>query len=87
MKNKGKPSLHRQKIPGEVFEVDLTFFEPTLIEKEKHSGDIFTPVILRLCDKALKAGGSVVLLSRTNDIPWYIDYGKKKYKYSNIRAT
>ncbi|MBR8832887.1 MAG: hypothetical protein DSM106950_02290 [Stigonema ocellatum SAG 48.90 = DSM 106950] len=48
-------------------------------EKEEHRGDIFTPAVLRLLNKALKEDKEVVLLSRKNSLnslPWYVNYAR-----------
>ncbi|MBW4573345.1 MAG: ATP-binding domain-containing protein [Tolypothrix carrinoi HA7290-LM1] len=50
------------------------FLQPTLKEQEEHRGDNITPAILRLVDKTIKDGKNVVLLSRKNSLPWYVNY-------------
>ena len=63
---------------GDIFKVLLSEFKPTLIERKRHSGDFITPVLIRLIDKLIKEKNSIVLFSRTNKIPWYIDYTNQK---------
>ena len=53
----------------------LDEFKPSLVEQQRHSGDIITPALLRLIDQTIKNENSIVLLSRTNEINWvYIDF-------------
>ncbi|MFZ4624602.1 MAG: 3'-5' exonuclease, partial [Rhodoferax sp.] len=49
-------------------------FKPTLLEKQRHSGDILTPSVLRLISQGLADGHDVVMLCRCNSIPWYVSY-------------
>ncbi len=70
----GKPAIaHKQSI-GEVLVSDLNGFEPSLLEKQRHPGDIITPAVLRLAHKALADGLDVVLLCRRNAIPWFVNF-------------
>jgi DNA helicase IV len=63
---------HKQDI-GEVLISDLNRFEPSLLEKQRHSGDIITPAVLRLVDRALADDLDVVILCRRNAVPWYVN--------------
>lgn len=74
MKGAGKPARAHKKSTGQVVVADLANFKPTLQEEQEHSGDHFTPAVLRLVNKVLASGKSVVLLARKNHLPWYIDY-------------
>lgn len=70
----GKPATAHKQSAGTVLVSDLNVFEPSLIEKQRHPGDIITPAVLRLANKALADGLDVVLLCRRNAIPWFVNY-------------
>ena len=71
----GEPAKAHKNDEGEVLVSDLTRFEPSLVEEERHPGDIITPAILRLINKALADGLDVVMLSRRNAIShWFVNY-------------
>lgn len=74
MKGLGKPARAHKKTTGQVMVADLAAFKPTLREEREHSGDLFTPAVLRLVNKVLASDKSVVLLARKNSVPWYINY-------------
>ncbi|MBD2164752.1 UvrD-helicase domain-containing protein [Calothrix membranacea FACHB-236] len=80
MQGWGNPARAHTSSPGIVEIADIGQFEPTIKEQEQHSGDIITPAILRLVDKTIQSGKKVVLLSRKNSLPWYVNYGKQKAK-------
>jgi DNA helicase-4 len=70
----GKPAIAHKQSAGKVLVSDLNEFEPSLLEKQRHPGDIITPAVLRLASKALADGLDVVLLCRRNAIPWFVNY-------------
>lgn len=70
----GKPAIAHKKSAGTVLVSDLNEFEPSLIEKERHPGDVVTPAVLRLTSKAIDDGLDVVMLCRRNAIPWFVNY-------------
>ena len=70
----GKPAIAHKTSVGQVLLADLSEFEPSVVEKQRHPGDIITPVVLRLASKALADGLAVVLLCRRNGIPWFVNY-------------
>ncbi|MBF0259048.1 MAG: UvrD-helicase domain-containing protein [Desulfamplus sp.] len=70
----GKPAVPHKESIGNVLVADLNTFEPSFIEKKRHPGDIITPTVLRLIHKGLEDGRDVVMLSRRNSIPWFINY-------------
>lgn len=74
MFNLGKSASANKKAVGKVLVSDLNDFEPSLLEKQRHPGDIITPVVLRLTSSALAAGVDVVLLSRRNGLPWFVNF-------------
>lgn len=74
MFNLGKSASANKKAVGKVLVSDLNDFEPSLLEKQRHPGDIITPAVLRLTSSALAAGVDVVLLSRRNGLPWFVNF-------------
>lgn len=70
----GKPAVPSKQTAGQVLLADLSQFEPSALEKERHPGDDITPVILRLASKAISANQDIVLLSRRNTLPWFVNY-------------
>lgn len=50
----------------------LNDFNPTDYEKQQYSGDRITPVLLRLIKKIIDSDSKVVILSRTNNVQYYI---------------
>lgn len=70
----GKPAVAQKKAAGKVLVSDLNKFEPSLVEKQRHPGDVITPAILRLANNALSDGIDVVMLCRRNALPWFVNY-------------
>ncbi|MGM3306815.1 3'-5' exonuclease, partial [Anabaena sp. WFMT] len=83
MQGLGTPARADKKISGIVNIADMSIFEPTSTEQENYPGDNITPAILRLINKTIKEGKKVVLLSRKNSLPWYVNYKNQKSKYKN----
>lgn len=83
MQGLGTPARAHKPMSGIVNIVDISSFEPTPIEQENYPGDNITPAILRLINKTIKQGKKVVLLSRKNSLPWYVNYQNKRSKYKN----
>lgn len=52
----------------------LDAFRPSAAELVRHDGDEVTPAVLRVTKHFLDTGHDVVLLSRRNGVPWYVDY-------------
>ena len=50
----------------------LDKIKPTPHEQEVHSGDLVTPALLRLLQEELEQNRDIVILSRTNTIPYYV---------------
>lgn len=78
MERRGDPGKANSTRPGSVLIADLANFEPAASEKMRHRGDSFTPAIVRLVRKSTGAGREVVLLSRRNGLPWFINYGDER---------
>lgn len=78
MQGLGTPARAYKSELGIVEIADLGTFEPTQKELEEHQGDSLTPAVLRLVNKAIQDGKGVVLLSRMNSLPWYVNYGKRR---------
>ncbi len=77
MQGLGLPARACKREFGMVEIADLGRFNPVPKEEGEHPGDSLTPAVLRLVDKAIKNGKTVVLLSRNNGLPWYVNFGKK----------
>jgi DNA helicase-4 len=50
----------------------LDKMKPTPHEQEVHNGDLITPALLRLLQEELEQNRDIVILSRTNTIPYYV---------------
>ncbi|GHU07003.1 hypothetical protein AGMMS50225_03230 [Betaproteobacteria bacterium] len=74
MLGRGKPASGYKKTTGNVLISDLGKFEPSLVEKHRHPGDIITPAVCRLANKALADDIDVVMLCRLNRLPWVVNY-------------
>ncbi len=74
MQGQGTPARAYKRVTGKVEIADLATFGMTPQEVKDHSDDKLTPAILRLVNKAISNNKAVVLLSRTNRLPWNIHY-------------
>ncbi len=64
-----------KKETGKVSIADLNKFQPTPSEAEHHSGDIITPALCRIVNKVISQEGKLVILTRTNNVPYNITPG------------
>ncbi|NDD12267.1 MAG: DNA helicase UvrD [Betaproteobacteria bacterium] len=71
----GKPASANRDTLGTVVLADASEFRPSLIEKQRHPGDIITPMVSRISGKSLASGSDVVLLCRRNSLPWFVNFG------------
>ena len=78
MQGFGSPARADKSELGLIAIADLATFKPTPKEKETHPGDSLTPAVLRLGNKAISNNKKVVLLSRKNSLPWYVNYGSQQ---------
>ncbi len=78
MYGEGEPARAKKQEPGQVMLCHVDSFAPSIVEEQQYTGDLLTPVVLRLLDKSLRQEGRIVLLSRKNSIPWYISYPEGK---------
>ena len=74
MQGQGPPSCAHKQVIGKVKIADLATFTMTPQEVKSHSDDKLTPAVLRLVNKALNNDQEVLLLSRTNRLPWKVHY-------------
>ena len=72
MHGKGAPGRANANRLGRVWTFDMGKFKPSLIELQRHPGDVITPLTGRLVHKFVREGKPVVLLSRRNGLPWYV---------------
>ena len=73
MTGMGSPAKSSKKESGDVWLCDMSKFEPTLIEKQRHPGDLITPLAARIAHRYALEGKKVVFLARRNGIPWYFN--------------
>jgi DNA helicase IV len=71
----GTPAKSHSEKSGSLTLVDMSDFQPLPREQDFFSGDDLTPVILRLVQKIFSKGHNVVLLTRKNTLPWYVNAG------------
>lgn len=74
MKGFGRPAEPHKPDSGTILVGNLENFIPISREREWHGGDAITPAVLRLVSKLLSTDKDVVLLTRTNTLPWYVNY-------------
>lgn len=74
MEGLGKPAKPYKLDSGTILLGNLEDFTPSDREKERHNGDEITPAVLRLVSILLATDKNVVLLSRKNTFPWYVNY-------------
>ena len=74
MAGKGSNALAHQQGKGVVWRCNLNDFRPTAVEEGRHEGDEITPGVLRLVQHFINLDQDVVLLSRRNGVPWYVNY-------------
>lgn len=74
MEGLGKPAVASKPDHGTILIGNLEEFIPSDREKERHNGDEITPAVLRLVSNLLSTEKNVLLLSRKNTLPWYINY-------------
>jgi len=77
MEGLGKPAESFKEDEGDLLVSYLDDFEPSVPEKGRHGFDLITPALLRLIPPALAEGLDVVLLCRTNYVPWFVNSDKK----------
>jgi DNA helicase-4 len=75
MAGRGDPAVPHRPDPGWVTAAYLADFSPSVPEQDRHPGDEATPAVLRLVRHLLDSCRGVVMLSRRNDVPWYVSYG------------
>jgi len=79
MNDCGPPAVAYEKDAGWVKTARLSEFVPTDSEKERHNGDDTTPALLRIVKHLLDSGNEdVVMLSRSNSVPWRVNYRSGK---------
>lgn len=75
----GEPARPRNGAhAGEVQVGAIDEFTPSGPEQERHQGDELTPAVLRLVGRYLRQGLDVVMLSRRNGLPWWVNYREQQ---------
>jgi len=77
MSGRGTPAIVHQSESGWVRRFNLTDFIPTVSELARHNREESTPALLRMVKLVLDSGQDVVLLSRRNGVPWYVNYPRE----------
>jgi len=72
MKGHGVPAQASHARQTKISIAYLDKMQPTPHEQEVHNGDLVTPALLRLLQEELEGNRDVVILSRTNTIPYYV---------------
>ena len=83
MEGLGKPAESYKPDNGTILFGNLENFIPSDREKERHNGDEISPAVLRLVSKLLATDKNVVLLSRKNTLPWYVNYDAVQSRRKN----
>lgn len=71
----GSPAQASKIEVGNAWICDISKFDPTLIERQSHPGDLITPLAVRLAYRFALEGRKVVFLARRNGLPWYFKTG------------
>lgn len=74
MRGRGEPASPSREDKGSVQLIRLDDFAPTISEKQRFSGDVGTPALLRVVRYALDEtgpNGKVIVLFRRNTVPWF----------------
>ncbi len=79
----GKPAESYKSENGTILLGYFDEFKPSNRENERHNGDEITPAVLRLVSKILGTDKNVVLLSRKNTLPWYVNYDAVQSRKKN----
>ena len=74
MQGRGTPARSHKQTRGRVRVGNIDTLNMTPQEQKEHSDDKLTPAVLRLVNKAINDDQNVVLLSRTNRLPWKVHY-------------
>ena len=74
MRGRGTPARAHKETIGRVQIGYIDTLDVTPHEKKEHSDDKLTPAVLRLVYKAINNDQEVLLLSRTNRLPWKVRY-------------
>lgn len=75
MADRGAPAVASRSDAGWLRRAALSGFKPSPVEQERHDGDEATPALVRLVNHLLERAPRVVMLARTNGVPWYVNYG------------
>lgn len=76
MEGRGRVAKAHRAKQGDVLIADLRSFKPEIIEQKIAPGDAITPAVVRLVHAGIQEGRDVVLLSRQNRLPSFVNWGK-----------
>ena len=77
MLGRGDPAEAKKDEDGRVSAAFMSDFRPSATEQARHKGDEATPALLRLVRRVLDSGHEVVMLSRRNDVPGFVNYPRE----------
>lgn len=81
------PAVAHSTEPGNVLLADISDFTASPNEDVRHGNDLVTPMVLRLAAHALCQAKNIILLSRTNVPPTWINYNAYQGDEGNLPAT
>lgn len=77
MSGLGEKAKAGRRDEGKVVVADASKFHPSIIEEQRHSDDLITPMVRRIAARSLAADSEVVLLCRTNTLPRDANFGEQ----------
>jgi len=87
MYGRGREAKPARNDSGWIRLCKLDEFNPSATEQERHNGDEITPALLRSIRSFLDRGLDVVMLSRRNGLPWYVNYDENSSAIQNALVS
>jgi DNA helicase-4 len=86
MNGQGAPAKASHSRQSRISIAYLDKIMPTPHEQELHNGDLVTPALLRLLQEELKQNRDIVILSRTNTIPYYVSQSSNDFNIMKLEV-
>ena len=86
MNGQGAPAKASHSRQSRISIAYLDKIMPTPHEQELHNGDLVTPALLRLLQEELKQNRDIVILSRTNTIPYYVSQSSNDFNIMKLEG-
>jgi DNA helicase-4 len=86
MRGQGAPAHAYHAHRNQVTVAYLDKMNPTHHELDIHGGDVVTPALLRLIQAQLVEGRDVVILSRTNTVPYYVSQSSSDFSSRKLEG-